>query len=217
MKRSLAAVSLALLGFACSPRACGETKEKPVYRLVSDSQIKFTRPEPRSAECPHASSSRAGRVAVAPHALAGLTAIASVEDGPWAHQAPRFLDLPEGTGWLVLERPSRTTGGLDVRTPAGALAFARETTSSGSHVLARPQRYYVDAAWHAWSGTGAQTRAEGYLSPSGELLACAMRGEEGQTLVATPSGPDHSSVLFIVGREECGDRIGASAKFGESA
>lgn len=28
---------------------------------------------------------------------------------------------------------------------------------------------------------------------------------------------DHSSVLFIVGREECGDRIGASAKFGESA
>ena len=69
MKRSLAAVSLALLGFACSPRACGETKEKPVYRLVSDSQIKFTRPEPRSAECPHASSSRAGRVAVFQHKI----------------------------------------------------------------------------------------------------------------------------------------------------
>ena len=33
----------------------------------------------------------------------------------------------------------------------------------------------------------------------------------------SPVNTDHSSVLLVVGREECGDRIGGRAKFGEAA
>ena len=180
-----------LLAAACSQRSCGRSSERAVYKLVPEPSLTFARATPKSAECPHASSTRAGRVAVAPHPLADvpdLSVVASVVDGRWPDRPPRFVDLPEGTERLVLERPSPTTGGFEIRTRAGALAFSREATSVGSHVLARPQRYYVDAGWHDWSATGDGTHASGNLNPSGELLACAMRGEEGQTLIASPQG-----------------------------
>ena len=159
-----------------------------MYQHIPDSHLSFARAEPKSAECPHASSTRAGRVAVASHALAGLARVGSIEDARWASRPPRFLDIPERGGWLVLERPGATTGGIEVRTGSGMLAFARETISNGSHVMARPERYYVDAVWHDWSGAGEGTRAEGALQSSGELLAIALRGDEAQTLIASPDG-----------------------------
>ena len=53
----------------------------------------------------------------------------------------------------------------------------------------------------------------------GDYNANANTACSGSTACFSPptTPADHSSVLLVVGREECGDRIGGRAKFGEAA
>jgi hypothetical protein len=154
---------------------------------VPTPELKFSRADPPSSECPHATSTRAGRVLVAPHRFEALSMIGAL-DGPLEGRRARFIDLPEGTDHLAIERARdgmvALEDGFDVRTPAGALTFVGARSSTGDHVLARREGYHVNATWHPWSG-GAENGGwvSGGVSTDGERLACALRGDETLTLV----------------------------------
>jgi hypothetical protein len=201
MRRRLAAAAalgLALLAGTYFSSECGKKGGHPRYRLVAEPRLTFTPAEPRSSECPHAASTRAGRVAVTPHALAGLTAVASIENGPRAAQPPRFIDVPEGSERLVLERPSASDGeafptrmkggGFDIRTASGVLGCGAVRGGAGHYVLAKPLRYY-ESEPHDWPppcSASPDLDNQGYLDSDGDVLAMAVRGGEFQSVYASP-------------------------------
>ena len=176
----------------------------------------LSRADPPSSECPHATCTRAGRVLVAPHRFEALSVVAAL-DGPLEGLGARFIDLPEGTEHLAIERPGHPkdnphlfTAGYEVRAPSGALSYVGGGRSAGDHVLARPERYYIVNFWHSWSSVDTGVSSAGLVSADGERLACTVRGDGTQTLVTTPSDqveshwaplrPDYTEVDFSTPR-----------------
>jgi hypothetical protein len=198
-----AAVWASMLAVVATSASCSRAKPMevhvPAYRVVPSPSLAFTRSETPSMECPHASSTRSGRVAVAPRRYAALTAVAPIEDtrlGP-----PRFIDLPARGDAMVLERPGAVDGAYEVRSTSGALATARSTNSTGIHVLAREEGFYVAGRAASWTGVLDPVNSGATVAFGGELLACAIQGEQLRTLVANnglmtndgPSDPDNTT------------------------
>jgi hypothetical protein len=88
--------------------------------------------------------------------------------------------------------------------------------TSDNKIHLREGGIYASSSWDAVGGFP----LSGGTVPGSPV---AIAGFNGDPFVMTRSAEvtslytDHSSVLLVVGREECGDRIGGRAKFGEAA
>jgi hypothetical protein len=156
-----------------------------VYKVVHSAHLSFSRLESQSSECPHATGSRNGRVAVGPRSYVELVVVAGIEDGPRPNDAPRFLNLPAHQSSVVLERPGSYEGVYEVRSTTGRLTVARRMDSNGSHGLARDEGYYDVGRLAPWHGPFQQG---GALNQWGELLASATVAGAVRTLIASPDG-----------------------------
>ncbi len=130
----------------------------PVAPVVPSSGLAFTRFETPSMESPHASRTRSGRVAVAPHPCMGLTAVGPIDNGPSNTHPPRFIDVPPRVGMLVIERPCRgveSNGYYDVRFMDGGTS-AFPGVLYGGHVLVREEAIYTAGVVTSWSGVASE-------------------------------------------------------------
>ena len=176
-----------------------------MFKLVPEQGLALVRSDPSSSETPHASCTRSGRVGVGARGLSYIENVAPIVDGEWGTAPPKFIDLPDDTRHVLLERPRGPDGGYEVRSSFGTFLFARTSPTSGAHALARAERFYAGAAWQTWGGKDEGSKSAGYLNPLGELLACAYRGGDEHTLVATPDGqtnhqpirPDYTHVDLV--------------------
>jgi hypothetical protein len=201
----------AVLAAGCGIRSCGPPRVASTDGVTASARFVFTRAETQSTEFPHGSATRSGRVAVGPRAGGVLTAVGPIQDGPRPDDPPRFLELPASAPWLVIERPGAHEGTFEVRSRAAAnLSFARQTSSSGSHVLACDQGYVLRDVPLPWSGVDGD---EGLaLNQRGELLALARNAGTVRALIVSPDGQtNHQGTRPDFTRVEA-SRVSAGAK-----
>jgi hypothetical protein len=195
-----AVVAAIVGGLVCCSRSKPRTvapHSVPEYRIVPSPSLEFVRTERPSTECPHGSSTRSGRVAVAPHDHSSLSAVVSIEGVQQPALPPRFIDIPPRGDALVIERPADHYGAFDVRRSSGALVFNGHLHDG--HVLARDEALYVSGVPTTWSGAIDQDAVEAYVGQSGELLASIVEGDEARMLTINlglsgpdgPTEPDH--------------------------
>ena len=202
------------------------------YLVVPSANLAFAPIVPSSTECPHASSARSGRVGAAARTYEGLTAVASIDDASRPGGAPRFIDIPPRGGGLVLERPDATGGTYEVRSATGAYAFNR--LLHNAHVLAHDGELYASGMGMSWTGTFDSVTYGPVVNAVGELLACAVNGDDVRSLVVNnglpsnerPTGPDYTiarlerphnaNILRAMGWEYTVDEVAVGAIDGSS-
>ncbi len=158
---------------------------------------------PQSSELPYASSARAGRVGAASRTYTALVAVANIESGDLAKVPPRYIDVPASGDRLVLERSGSGRWGYDVRSHTGLLAFTRNTSSAGEHVLVRADVHYVGGAAVSWSGIPDENSFSAIGNADSDLLAISVTNGEKLTLSAIrseqePHGPARPNSLSVM-------------------
>jgi hypothetical protein len=206
-QRALTALS-AVVAVAAGCLCCSRAKPSEVhvtsspsssfYRIVSSPGLAFARSETPSTACPYASGTRSGRVAVAPHRYAAMTAVAAIVDATHPAGAPRFVDVPPRGDAVVLESPGGEGGTFQVYRSSGAMLF--DGALKRAHVLARDEALYVAGRATSWSGAIDDLDTLAYVGPGGALLSTTIQGEEVRTLTANlglathTGGPEPDSV-----------------------
>jgi hypothetical protein len=153
------------------------------YRVVPSPGLAFARAETPSTACPHAAGTRSGRVSVAPHRYAAMTAVAAIADATHPAGAPRFIDVPPRGDAVVLERPGADGGTFQVLRSSGARGF--DGALKEAHVLARDEALYVAGKATSWSGAIDDLDTLAYIGPGGALLSTTIQGEEVRTLTTS--------------------------------
>jgi hypothetical protein len=195
-QRVLAALPAIVAVAAGCPRAkptevhVSSSPSSSFYRIVPSPGLAFARSETPSTACPHASGARSGRVGVAPHRYAAMTAVAAIVDATHPAGAPRFVEIPPGGDAVVLESPGAEGGTFQVRRSSGALLF--DGALKRAHVLARDEALYVAGRATSWSGAVDDLDTLAYVGPGGALLSITIEGEEVRTLTANLGLPTHT-------------------------
>ncbi len=155
-----------------------------MYKDVSSPGLQLSRAEPRSSECPHASSARSGRVAAVSPAFTRFAAVGSFEEAPGAPWTPRFIDIPADRDDVVLERQGASGAVHEVWSRTGARTSQPRLVAQGAHGSAYPDRYYFGGAAYSWNGAEAFLFGTN-LNALGEQLACGVaRDGNLETLIA---------------------------------